>query len=70
MDDRYPNLVLDEKFKDIKASLDRIEQQTIKTNGSVASLKIWRAYTTGALAVLSFLIIGIGIPIVVAILGK
>lgn len=50
----YKNREIDEKFEDIKASLIRIETQTTKTNGSVANLKIWRAYTLGFLAALSF----------------
>lgn len=53
----YSNRELDEKFQDIKASLDRIEEQTKKTNGSVASLKLWRAYVTGAVAVLIIIVL-------------
>lgn len=49
----YKNRELDEKFEDIKASLNRIETQTTKTNGSVANLKMWRAYTLGFIAALS-----------------
>jgi hypothetical protein len=40
-------------------ALQRIEEQTKKTNGSVASLKIWRAYLTGATAVVLLVILPI-----------
>lgn len=38
-------------------SLEEIKVQTTKTNGSVASLKIWRAYMTGAIAVIAFVVV-------------
>lgn len=44
-------------------SLTRIEEQTKKTNGSVASLKLWRAYITGALAVVSLIVVSFLIPL-------
>ncbi len=34
----YKNREIDEKFNDIKDSLNRIETQTMKTNGSVAKV--------------------------------
>lgn len=66
----YSNRELDEKFYDIKDSLNRIEEQTKKTNGSVASLKIWRAYLTGGMAVIIFLVTSVGIPLVSGWLGR
>lgn len=46
------------KFDDFKefiiTKLNSIETQTIKTNGSVASLKRWRYLVTGGLTVLIF----------------
>jgi hypothetical protein len=75
----YQNREIDEKFDDIKLSLDRIEAQTIKTNGAVAetkkdlakldlNYKQWRAYLTGALTVLTFFIAVILIPIIGSII--
>lgn len=54
----------------ISTTLVRIEEQTKKTNGSVASLKIWRAYMTGALAVIGFLLVSIIIPLVSAYISR
>ena len=64
MEDHYKNREIDEKFADIKAALERIEAQTIKTNGAVANLKIWRAYTMGAITILAFLVASIAIPLI------
>jgi hypothetical protein len=55
----YTKRELDILFKDIKEQLDRIEIQTSKTNGSVSSLKVWRGYITGGLAVITL----IGLPL-------
>lgn len=52
MEKQYSPEVLDVMFKDIKEQLDRIEVQTTKTNGNVSSLKVWRGYITGAIAVI------------------
>lgn len=45
MDAPYQNREIDERFADIKLSLDRIETQTTKTNGRVRWLEkmIWGA---------------------------
>lgn len=68
METHYQNREIDEKFNDIKSQLNRIETQTVKTNGSVANLKMWRAYTTGALAVIIFLIASIVIPVISSVI--
>jgi hypothetical protein len=47
-------------------ALMEIKQQTTKTNGSVASLKLWRAYLTGGMAVLTVLVI----PILIAFIDS
>lgn len=48
-------------FDAIRAQLTRIETQVLKTNGRVTSLELWRAYLTGAVAVLGFLVGGFGL---------
>lgn len=50
--------------------LMRIEEQTKKTNGSVASLKLWRAYMTGALAVIGALLFSVILPLVSAYISR
>lgn len=70
MDNRdYSKRELDEKFMDIKDSLNRIEAQTMKTNGSVAKafkeindLKNWRWFLAGIGTVVVVLLI----PILIA----
>lgn len=56
---------MDDFEKTTGQALGRIEEQTKRTNGSVASLKLWRAYTTGALAIVSLLMIGLLFPLCV-----
>lgn len=48
-----------EQHKEIIGKLDGINNRLDRLNGSVLSLKLWRAYITGAVAV----IVLIGIPI-------
>ncbi len=67
----YTDRELDEKFTDIKDSLNRIETQTVKTNGSVAkafqeidSLKNWRWFLMGIGSVVTVLLI----PILIALI--
>lgn len=55
----YENREIREFFKDIQSSLDRIETQTVKTNGRVSKLENWRAYSAGALAVITLVIVPI-----------
>lgn len=51
-------------------SLDRIEKQTVKTNGRVTSLEQWKAYMAGAIAVITVLIIPVLLLIVRYVLTK
>lgn len=53
----YSKREMDIMLGEIKDQLNRIEAQVMRTNGSVASLKMWRAYTTGAVAVLTTLVL-------------
>lgn len=41
------NALLEEKFNDIIERLERIEAQTMKTNGTVKDIQIWKAWATG-----------------------
>lgn len=55
----YSKRELDTMFKEIQESLKRIEAQTVKTNGSVSGLRIWRGYITGGIAVLTVVVLPI-----------
>lgn len=70
METPYQNREIDEKFTEIRATLSRIETQTTKTNGSVANLKMWKAYLTGATAVMMFLFTAILIPLITAYVSR
>lgn len=71
MDKDYTNRELDEKFNnlsvlirdkhdDVMVRINEVLVQARSTNGSVASLKMWRAYTAGAVATIAF----IGTPVI------
>lgn len=69
----YTKREIDEKFTDIQSSLNRIEAQTVKTNGSVAkafqeinSLKNYRWFLMGMGTVIVVLIVPILIAFVQA----
>lgn len=55
----YSNREIDEKFEDIKNQLDRIEAQTMKTNGSVAGIMKWKERTTGGMYISVLLVVPI-----------
>lgn len=61
MTEDYQNREIDEMFKDINASLIRIETQTTKTNGRVNKLEQWQSYIKGGLAVIVLLLVPIAI---------
>ena len=67
----YSKREIDEKMVYIKDQLNRIEEQTKKTNGSVArafqeisALKVWRGYIAGIGSVVVVLLI----PILIALI--
>ena len=57
MTQNYSDKTLDVLFQEIKDQLNRIELQTVKTNGTVANLKSWKAYITGALTAITLLVL-------------
>lgn len=44
-------------FKDIREGQDRIETQTTKTNGRVRAIEKWRAFITGAVSVITLILV-------------
>lgn len=61
MEEEYSKREIDVFMQEIRDTLQRIEAQTMKTNGRVSKLEIWRGFITGGLAILSALMV----PIVV-----
>lgn len=51
----YLKRELDEKFNDIKDSLNRIEVQTTRHNGRLSKMERWMYTIAGATAILGFL---------------
>ena len=69
MDESYTKRELDNYFQNINRSLGRIEAQVISTNGNVRKLQIWKAYITGAIAILG-VVLGITVPLIIILLNK
>lgn len=59
MDAPYMKREIDEKFEDIKDSLDRIEIQTTKHNGRLTSVEKMQYLAIGGVSVLSVVVIPI-----------
>lgn len=55
----YSNREIDAMQRTIHEKLDEILVQVKKTNGRVGRLENWRAYTTGAIAVILLVVIPI-----------
>lgn len=66
LDEKFKNLdvLIREKHDDTMIKMGEIIVQTSKTNGSVANLKLWRAYTAGAVAVIMFLLTAVILPLI------
>ena len=46
-------------FEDIKATLKRIEEQTMKTNGRVSKLEFWQNKIVGAIIIISTIVLSL-----------
>lgn len=62
--DDYSAREIDAMFETISDSLQRIEQQTTKTNGRVAVLERWQSFLQGGLAILTLLVVPVIIYLV------
>lgn len=51
--------------EEVKKELGALTEQVKKTNGSVINLKMWRAYLTGGIGVLTLLVV----PLLFMVLG-
>lgn len=63
----YQNREIREMFDDVKATLDRIEKQTTKTNGRVSTLEKWQSYVIGFCAAVALGLFSL-VPMVVSVL--
>lgn len=57
MENEYSKREIDNFMKEINDTLKRIETQTLKTNGSVISLKGWRTGLAMCISVVAFVVI-------------
>lgn len=53
-------------IKDIRQTVSDIKEQTIKTNGRVSSLEVWKGVMIGGLAVITVMIV----PLILNLLSK
>ncbi len=57
MSEQYSQRELESHFEEIKIQLDRIEAQTIRTNGRVNKLENWQSLIIGGASIISFIVI-------------
>lgn len=60
----YTKTEIDLMHIPIQDKLDKILVQTIKTNGRLGKLEVWKGYITGGLTILTLLVVPIAIVIV------
>lgn len=59
---------IESEIAEVKGIAMETREQAKKTNGAVASLKLWRSYIVGFCACLFLFIVSIGIPLLAALL--
>lgn len=59
----FTNREINEMFKDVQQTLDRIETQTLKTNGAVANINRWRERANGAFIASGIFMTAVILPI-------
>jgi len=55
----FSNREIREMFSDVKGGLERIERQTVATNGRVTKLERWKYIGMGATSVLTLIVVPI-----------
>lgn len=57
--ERLDNLIRSNKDDHdmIKQEIKEVKEHAAKTNGSVANLKVWKGYLTGAIAILGAIVV-------------
>ena len=57
MSEQFSQRELESHFEEVKIQLDRIEAQTIRTNGRVGKLENWQSLIIGGASIISFVVI-------------
>jgi len=63
MEPNYTKREEDEFRREVRGQLTELVFQTKKTNGSVANVKLWQARMAGAIAVISFILVSVALPL-------
>ena len=65
----YSNREIDNMHKEIMDKLKIIDTKVTIANGRLKSLELWRAYLTGAIAVLTLIVVPVAIALVNRLFG-